>query len=492
MTYNWTPTNDQRTAWGVESDYTWDGWYSDAGLTTPYPFDKMPASNLVLYAKFNAPTYTVFFDVNDCGSSSIASQTVEKHKWATNPQPDPTCANHTFTGWFTDAACTSRYDFNAPVTGDITLYAGWSANPMTYTVNYVDGNNQAVYPSKTVTSPLFTVGQVITEQAMNVTGLIPDAATKTVTMSYEQPNVITFVYITRSETTSYTVQYVLASDHSVKVHADKVVSNIPGTTISVTEAALAPDKLWMEQNGFGAYIDEDYFPTEDVQDLVLSADVTANVLTFEYTNFQTTKFTINYLDMDGVAIPGKPQVQENLRLGDMYVVSTDPLNGWTYDHVTASNGGTVTEYINDGTPLTINVYYKKQLTITAVNLEKDYDGTALQSTSVNQVTVATLSSGHTLESISFTGSQTDAGFSSTTPEYAVISGPQADVNYAYYYDIEYVSGRLTVNPINVTITIDPDRWTGNMYTGNVYQTGFTNPNKTLPNGASRRTTLFCL
>lgn len=28
-------------------------------------------------------------------------------------------------GWFTDAACTLRYDFSAPLAGDLTLYAGW-------------------------------------------------------------------------------------------------------------------------------------------------------------------------------------------------------------------------------------------------------------------------------------------------------------------------------------------------------------------------------
>ena len=30
-----------------------------------------------------------------------------------------------FGGWFTDEACTAQYDFDAPVTDDLTLYAGW-------------------------------------------------------------------------------------------------------------------------------------------------------------------------------------------------------------------------------------------------------------------------------------------------------------------------------------------------------------------------------
>jgi uncharacterized repeat protein (TIGR02543 family) len=47
-TYNWTPTAEQC---GVDSDYTFAGWYKDSGLNSLYTFSKMPASNLVLYAK---------------------------------------------------------------------------------------------------------------------------------------------------------------------------------------------------------------------------------------------------------------------------------------------------------------------------------------------------------------------------------------------------------------------------------------------------------
>ena len=30
-----------------------------------------------------------------------------------------------FTGWYTDSACTNLFDFTTPITGNITLYAGW-------------------------------------------------------------------------------------------------------------------------------------------------------------------------------------------------------------------------------------------------------------------------------------------------------------------------------------------------------------------------------
>lgn len=40
---------------------------------------------------------------------------------------EPTRSGYTFIGWYTDAACTDRYDFGTPVTESMTLYAKWSS-----------------------------------------------------------------------------------------------------------------------------------------------------------------------------------------------------------------------------------------------------------------------------------------------------------------------------------------------------------------------------
>ena len=39
---------------------------------------------------------------------------------------DPTASGYTFGGWYTDKDCKSAYDFSAPVTEDVTLYAKWT------------------------------------------------------------------------------------------------------------------------------------------------------------------------------------------------------------------------------------------------------------------------------------------------------------------------------------------------------------------------------
>ena len=67
--------------------------------------------------------HLVSFDTD--GGSSISSVAVVDGQVVTRPA-DPTKGNATFAGWYTDAACTTAYDFTSPVTGDLTLFAKWS------------------------------------------------------------------------------------------------------------------------------------------------------------------------------------------------------------------------------------------------------------------------------------------------------------------------------------------------------------------------------
>ena len=66
----------------------------------------------------------VKFDVD--GGSLVDSQIIVEGSKATEPD-DPTLAESTFDGWYTDAGTfLEAYDFATPVTADITLYAKWT------------------------------------------------------------------------------------------------------------------------------------------------------------------------------------------------------------------------------------------------------------------------------------------------------------------------------------------------------------------------------
>ena len=92
---------------------------------------------------------TVTFDLNlpdeadGSGLTTPDAQTINRRATATKPQPDPELAGYIFTGWYTDEECKHEFDFATPVTGNMTLYAGWldeselPANPtITFDLNY--------------------------------------------------------------------------------------------------------------------------------------------------------------------------------------------------------------------------------------------------------------------------------------------------------------------------------------------------------------------
>ena len=127
---------------GVDSDYTFAGWYQDPEGTVPYDFagKTMPANNIIVYAKWAAPTYTVKFDLNGATSEgAYLDQTVEKGKLATKPA-DPTRVGYTFAGWTKDG---SPFSFQTQITEDTTLTAQWISDEK-YPLTYVSNNGKDV------------------------------------------------------------------------------------------------------------------------------------------------------------------------------------------------------------------------------------------------------------------------------------------------------------------------------------------------------------
>ena len=70
----------------------------------------------------SAQKYTVTFQTN--GGSSINPITAEKGKTITAP-PSPIKTGYSFDGWYSDQNLVNIYDFEQPITQNITLYARW-------------------------------------------------------------------------------------------------------------------------------------------------------------------------------------------------------------------------------------------------------------------------------------------------------------------------------------------------------------------------------
>ena len=112
-------------------------------------------------------TYTVTFNANGHGTAPV-SQTVNSGGTATEPTA-PTASGYTFGGWYTDSACTNKYNFDTPVTGNLDLYAKWTENAsstvsddiisvlkgekiMFYVGEYTNWNQSTVYLNTTASS----------------------------------------------------------------------------------------------------------------------------------------------------------------------------------------------------------------------------------------------------------------------------------------------------------------------------------------------------
>ncbi len=70
--------------------------------------------------------YTVSFNANGHGTAPEAVTVLWTDGKLTDPG-SPTSAGYGFAGWYTNAACTAAWSFDTPVTGNMTLYAGWSS-----------------------------------------------------------------------------------------------------------------------------------------------------------------------------------------------------------------------------------------------------------------------------------------------------------------------------------------------------------------------------
>lgn len=115
-----TRTGYTFTGWNTKADGTGTAYH--AGAAIAYPAE---GKTLTLYAQWKVSSHTVTFDAN--GGSTVASQTVDDKAKAKEPTA-PTRSGWALDGWYLNGA---KYDFNTPVTQDITLKAGWRKTGVT-------------------------------------------------------------------------------------------------------------------------------------------------------------------------------------------------------------------------------------------------------------------------------------------------------------------------------------------------------------------------
>ena len=226
----------------VESDYTFAGWYTSPSCEDGTEFNwsgTMPSHTITLYAKWQAPIYTVTFETN--GGSTINPISVEKHQ-ALGDIPETVKENDEFLGWYTDPGLTHKYVESLQIVKNITLYAKWkNTNVYTYYVVAVtrdkDGKETELDRSE---------GSVVQNGTANVTapkidGYYPKETSKSVIVTKNEQEII-FVYEPVAEW-SYTIKYV---DTDEKDIAKQVTVRTRNTVETVVYKAITGYQLTSE------------------------------------------------------------------------------------------------------------------------------------------------------------------------------------------------------------------------------------------------------
>ena len=124
--------------------YTFLGWFSDSGLTTPYAFTTIPNQSKIIYAKWSAMTFTLSFETN--GGTPLSPINRDTDQSLSLPTA-PTKFGYTFAGWYTNQALTTQLTGTKMPPNNITLYAKWNINMhrLQWTIDDLTFTSQVAY-----------------------------------------------------------------------------------------------------------------------------------------------------------------------------------------------------------------------------------------------------------------------------------------------------------------------------------------------------------
>ncbi len=246
---------------GVAADAAFAGWYDNEDfMGEPYDFTgkKMPAKNLVFYAKWASKAYTVTFMNGDAEVGKLSDVAYGTNVSAQAPSGlTPPVEGAQFVGWVNASGATA----DMTVTGDVTFYAKWhTTQTYGYTVKYVDAIGTEIAEDESFTG---TPNTTVIAQAKEIDGYeLNDAQSKSVLLDADNKEIIfKYRYI---GTYSYTVQYI-----------DKDT----GETVADEKKETTSKRVVTEN---AKYVNGYVLISDTPQRITLSSDASKNVIKFYY------------------------------------------------------------------------------------------------------------------------------------------------------------------------------------------------------------------
>ena len=130
--------------------YVFDGWfdkqnggkqYCDEKGRSTSQYDK--TENCTLYAHWKEVKCKVKFDAKG-GTLSGPAELNKKQNERLDRPDNPVREGYSFAGWYKDADCTKEWNFDDLISGDMTLYAGWTVNSYKITIKPDNGDKDIV------------------------------------------------------------------------------------------------------------------------------------------------------------------------------------------------------------------------------------------------------------------------------------------------------------------------------------------------------------
>ena len=310
---------------GLEAGaYDFGGWYIDKSCTEQVNWEaKMPATNLIVYAKWAPKNHTVkaYLTKEAVGGDALHTYQVPHGTAVPSAPADPPNGAYVFVGWFYEENGVEKaFDFSMPIVKDLNLYAKWSSNTLvTYTIYYKSGDTEIAEP----TTGSALAGTTLTFEAKTgdelnegyQSGYFPNTGSHSLTMDINGNNEFTFVYVAK-EKVNYTVRYLEKGTEKV-LHEEKTAE---------TSNAIITEKF-VQISG--------YAPDAYQKRLVLSANEAENVITFWYTKDDDHAPVQIVHWIQNIAGEGYTEYQSSTNLngeiGQTYTGTPLTITGFTYN-----------------------------------------------------------------------------------------------------------------------------------------------------------------
>lgn len=339
--------------------YVFDGWYTTTGCYEGSKADlntmTMPASDVILYAKWTPKTHTVKTyltkEVLDANGTPLGTWDKVPHGTVIkNPPANPKRDPYKFINWFyiSDTGEEKAFDFSMPVDRDLNLYAKWSSNtPMEYTIRYAveNADGTLTYIAEDTTGSALA-GTTKTFNAKTGTelnegyqsGYFPKVSSHSITIDIADPskNEYTFVYVAKDEV-EYTVRYL-----------EKGTGNELAEPKTMTTSAAVVTETFKQITG--------YAPDAYQKQLVLAAE--GNEIIFWYVKDEAHAPVQIIHWTQNIAGDGYTEYQSSTNLNGVIetVYSETPLTiaGFTYNGTKSNASGKLT-----AAGLVLNLYYDR-------------------------------------------------------------------------------------------------------------------------------------